>query len=150
MKRKKHKETNKNDFKQIGVETSRWFSKHLAAGEMTDKYVEDCSNKAFWMSVATWGRSNWKSDWPIPPEWRSDVSRPINLMSHGQYGGTIWSLAYAATAVNFDWRSQLHPGIGHRLWLDEYAWEKGYDHPDKVDIYSLHPDPITLSEWQST
>ena len=53
MKRYKYKDTDKNNFLQIGVETGRWLSKHLADGRMTSNYVEDCSDDTFWMPVAT-------------------------------------------------------------------------------------------------
>ena len=148
MKCYKPGDTDKNNFLQIVVETGRWLSKHLAACHMANNYMENRSDNAFWMLVAIWEEGNWKLNWPIPSKWQSNVTRPINLMCHRRYGRTIWSLAYAATAVNFDWGSWSHPGMGRGLWLVEDIRDKGYVKPDWMNTYSFHLDPNFSMDWE--
>ena len=69
-----------------------------------------------------------KLDWAICRQWRFDWATMIKVLNTGSLGGTIRALAYAATAVCFDWGSVDHTGVNKTLWCED-EWERLWIEP---------------------
>ena len=64
----------------------------------------------------------------------------IKVLNTGSLGGTIRALAYAATAVCFDWGSVDHTGVNKTLWCED-VWERLWIEPYWLENPTLQSNP---------